>query len=41
MLRYDLFGLASVRIDKKNRLVFRVDKEKIDIAQCGGHYQDH
>ena len=41
MLKHDLLGLASVRIDQKNRLVFRVDKDTVDIAQCGTHYGDH
>ena len=41
MLKYDLSGLASIRIDKKNRLVFRVNKDTVDIAECGTHYQEH
>lgn len=27
-------------IDKKNRLIFRVADDAIEIAQCGGHYDD-
>ena len=40
MLKGDLSGYASVRIDKKNRLVFKADDVTITIAQCGGHYGD-
>lgn len=40
-LRSNLTGLASVRIDQKNRLVFRVDDEKVIITECGTHYGDH
>ena len=40
MLRGDLRGYASVKIDKKNRLVFRVDDLQIAIIECGGHYGD-
>lgn len=41
MLRNVLSGLASVRIDRKNRLVFRVDDLQVSIVECGGHYRDH
>ena len=40
MLRGDLTGFASVRIDKKNRLIFEVTENAITIVQCGGHYDD-
>ena len=33
-------GFYSIRIDKKNRLIFRVADDAIEIAQCGGHYDD-
>ena len=40
-LRGDLAGYYSVRIDKKNRLVFRiVNNEDIEFLQCGSHYKD-
>ncbi len=39
-LRNIFSGLASVRIDKKNRLVFRVEDSQVDIFECGGHYGD-
>lgn len=41
MLKGHLQGYASVKIDKKNRLVFTVDDEKITLVECGGHYGDH
>ena len=41
MLRNVMSGLASVRVDKKNRLVFRVDDAQVSIVECGGHYGDH
>ena len=41
MLRNIMSGLASVRIDKKNRLVFRVDDLQVSIVECGSHYGDH
>ncbi|MDY2837420.1 MAG: Txe/YoeB family addiction module toxin [Bilifractor sp.] len=34
-------GYASVRIDKKNRLIFSADAGRITVIQCGGHYDDH
>ena len=39
-LKGDLSGFWSVHIDKKNRLVFRLQDGKLEIAQCGSHYQD-
>ena len=30
----------SVRIDQKNRLVFKIIKDDIEIFQCGSHYKD-
>ncbi len=35
-----LSGFSSVRIDKKNRLVFEVDDAAVSIIECGGHYDD-
>ena len=37
-LKEDLTGYWSVRIDEKNRLVFRIADEQIEIYQCGTHY---
>lgn len=39
-LRGNYAGFYSIRIDKKNRLIFRVADDAIEIAQCGGHYDD-
>jgi len=30
----------SVRIDEKNRIVFRINGENLEIIQCGSHYGD-
>jgi toxin YoeB len=37
-LRGDLSGWWSRRIDDVNRLVYRIQDEKIEIIQCRGHY---
>lgn len=39
-LRGNWAGFFSVRIDEKNRLVFRIHDGFIEIAQCGSHYGD-
>jgi toxin YoeB len=40
-LRGDLSGWHSRRIDKKNRLVYRLtDNTSVEISQCLGHYRD-
>ena len=36
----DFSGFWSVRIDRKNRIVFRIYEDSLEIAQCGGHYRD-
>lgn len=38
-LKGDLSGFWSRRIDKKNRLVYRIVDNRIEIAQCGTHYE--
>lgn len=35
-----LAGFWSVRIDDKNRIVFRIAGEHLEIIQCGSHYRD-
>ena len=40
LLKHDLSGFASVRIDKKNRIVFCVDDESVTIVACGEHYSN-
>ncbi len=37
----DLAGYWSVRIDEKNRIVFRIIDDVLEIIQCGSHYGDH
>jgi len=39
-LKGNLSGFYSVRIDKKNRLVFKIADDDIEILECGGHYGD-
>jgi toxin YoeB len=39
-LRGDLSGWWSRRIDDKNRLVYRIVGNAVEIAQCQGHYGD-
>jgi len=39
-LKEDLSGFWSVRIDEKNRIVFRISDGKLEIWQCGSHYRD-
>lgn len=37
----DLAGYWSVRIDEKNRIVFRIIDDVLEIIQCGSHYGKH
>lgn len=39
-LKDNLSGYWSRRIDEKNRLVYRVENEQIEVYQCRGHYED-
>jgi len=39
-LKYEFTGWWSRRIDSKNRIVYRIQDGKIEIAQCGSHYRD-
>jgi toxin YoeB len=39
-LKGDLNGFWSVRIDEKNRIVFRIAGDSMEIWQCGSHYRD-
>ena len=39
-LKGDLSGFWSVHIDEKNRIVFRIVDNRMEIAQCGSHYRD-
>lgn len=39
-LKGDKYSWWSVRIDEKNRLVFRISDDTLEISQCGTHYGD-
>ncbi|MDR1966465.1 MAG: type II toxin-antitoxin system YoeB family toxin, partial [Synergistaceae bacterium] len=43
-LKEDLSGWWSVKIDEKNRIVFKIsdegDSQILEISQCGSHYSD-
>ena len=39
-LKHDLSGWWSVKIDDKNRIVFRIKDGTLEIWQCGSHYRD-
>ena len=39
-LKGDKQGYWSRRIDEANRIVYKVERDQIVIAQCGGHYDD-
>ena len=39
-LKGRLSGWWSCRIDEKNRLVFRLKEEVLEINSCNGHYGD-
>ncbi|MCL2171150.1 MAG: Txe/YoeB family addiction module toxin [Defluviitaleaceae bacterium] len=39
-LQVDLKSLWSVRIDEKNRLVFRIEGDILELFQCGSHYRN-
>ncbi len=38
-LKHELSGYWSRRIDLANRLVYKVEDDKIYIVQCGTHYR--
>ena len=39
-LKGDLSGFWSVKIDQKNRIVFRINGDEMELLQCGSHYRD-
>jgi len=39
-LKHEFTGWWSRKIDAKNRIVYRIQDGKIEIAQCGSHYGD-
>ena len=40
-LKGDFSGYWSRRIDKKNRLIYRIVDNKVEYIQCRGHYKDN
>ncbi len=40
MLTGNLAGYCSRRIDECNRIVYRIENNRIEIIQCGSHYRD-
>jgi len=39
-LKGNLSGYASARIDDKNRLIYQIKNENLQILSCRGHYSD-
>ena len=39
-LKHELSGYWSRRIDEKNRLVYRIIGDNIEVIQCKNHYGD-
>lgn len=39
LLKGELSGFASRRIDETNRLVYRISGDVIEILSCKGHYE--
>jgi len=39
-LKGNLSGWWSVKIDSKNRIVFKLQNDALEILQCGSHYRD-
>ena len=38
-LKWSKHGLCSVRIDKNNRLVYKLENGELKIIACKGHYE--
>ena len=41
LLKGDLAGFCSKHIDEKNRLVFSIEANCVNIYACRGHYKDN
>ncbi len=39
-LKHELSGYYSRQIDEKNRLLYKVNNDIIEIYSCKGHYED-
>lgn len=40
ILKGELSGCCSLRINSKDRLIYRIKGDQIQIIQCKGHYDD-
>ena len=40
MLKGNLSGFWSRRIDEKNRVIYTIENETVNIFSCRGHYDD-
>jgi len=40
MLKGNLSGYWSRRIDEKNRIIYTIENDKVNIFSCKGHYDD-
>jgi toxin YoeB len=41
LLKGNLAGLWSCRIDEQNRIIYKIDEDSVEILSCEGHYSDH
>ncbi|GHV84316.1 addiction module toxin, Txe/YoeB family protein [Spirochaetia bacterium] len=39
-LKHEFSGYWSRRIDDSNRIIYRINENRIEIIQCGSHYRD-
>ena len=40
-LKYEYSGYLSRRLDKKNRLIYKLDNNTLQIVKCTNHYDDN
>ena len=40
VLKHDMSGMYSRRIDDENRLVYKISETQIIVYKCKGHYED-
>ena len=40
-LKGNLSGYWSRRIDEKNRIIYKIQEDSVEILSCQGHYDDH
>jgi toxin YoeB len=39
LLKHKLSGYSALRIDQKNRLIYKIIDDKLYILRCKGHYE--